>query len=167
MTTMRRVLVSLVFLAGLAGGCIAPSVIQDALALEGQAVGTYASNVDRISATWATLYTSARQADVDYTTGKVIGRMQALAAAGTLTPEQLAIEVAALLADRDKAVADTGRIVTRMQAIQELNRGELAKAIRLRGSVQDWLSAGIDATAVPGMIDEVGAVIQAMKGAKP
>ena len=190
----------------LLAGCVAPQTIQDAYALEGQAITQYVANGERIDKAWAQIYAEARRADLDYTTAKVTqlvqdrasppkisladakaavaaalkvqvaikttvedltaatdAALQAKAGTAALSPEEIGKAVTAIIANREKAQADTAKVVASMQRLQTINRDEIAKALRLHGTLADWLAAGVDASAIPGMIDEVGALIQTFR----
>ncbi len=146
-----------------ASGCVAPQTIQDAYALEGQAITQYVANGERIDKAWADIYTEARRSDLDYTTEKVTQLLKDKALAGKLTPDEVAAAVKAVVANREKAQADTAKVVVSMQRLQTVNRNEIAKALRLHGTLADWLAAGVDASAIPGMIDEIGTLIQTFR----
>jgi hypothetical protein len=142
------------------GGCMAPADIREAQAWERAAWTGYMANNARILAQWEENYAIARQSDIDYTTDKAIAIVKK-----ATTPEEIEAGVRAVIANRDKALADTEQIKKRMRELAAVNQSEAAKALRIHGGVDDWMAAGMDEGAVPGMISEIVTIINAAKPA--
>ena len=116
---------------------------------------SYAANNRIVFGQWANAYRKAREADILYTTDRIIQRIKVEAT----TPAQNEIEIRALLAQHDKAQGDTERVVSKMRQMYERSEGELRKALALGSAVKDWLEAGIEPSALESMTDELTALL--------
>jgi hypothetical protein len=147
-------------LAVAVGGCMAPADVREAQAWERAAWTGYMANNARILAQWEQNYDLARQSDINYTTEKAIAILKK-----ATTPEEIEAGVRAVIENRDKALADTDRIKKRMRELAAVNQLEAAKALRIHGGVDEWMAAGMDESAIPGMISEIETIIQSAKPA--
>jgi hypothetical protein len=143
----------------ISAGCQAPATVREAQVYEGQCLATYVANVQLERQTWATIYEQARQADVDYATAKAIEVVKAKAK----TPEDIEAGIRAVVAERERAALATTAVKTKMAKIGQANDGEVAKALRIHGGLAEWLEAGVNETAIPGMATELLDAINAFK----
>lgn len=147
----------------LAGGCMAPAAVQQGQAAEAQAWAGYVSNVGRINDLTLSMYEIERRAAVESATKDAMRKVNAAAVDGKLPAAEFAGALEALVSEREKAAAQTATIVKKTRALIDANNLELAKALRLHGAMTDWLAAGIDSSAIPGLIEEAAALYQTFK----
>ena len=150
------ILVALVLL--LAGGCTAPGSLRDAQVWERQAMLNVLANEQRMGDAWAAVYRMARQADIDATTEASIALIKTKA-----DPVEVEKGVRFLMVMRDKALADTEKVIAKFGEMRTVNLAEAKKALDLHGAVTEWMEAGLDASAIPAMAQEVLGLIEVFK----
>lgn len=157
---MRRMLLVVAVLALLCGtaGCMAPVTVQEAQALNVTAWQGHLGNDQRIEQAWEQVYASARQADIDYSTQKATDLVKMAAK----TPADIEEGVKAIIVQRDKAMADTQIIIAKMRGLVAINQSEAAKIQRLGGTVSEWMGTGMDASAVPNLVNEAFNIMQTL-----
>jgi hypothetical protein len=148
----------LIFLLPLLGGCIAPMAVREAQAWEVATWQSHLGNDQRIEQTWESVFIATRQADIDYTTQKTIDLVKMTAK----TPADIEEGIKAVIAKRDKAMADTQLIVARMRSLVATNQNEAAKAMRVHGAVSQWMSVGMEASAIPNIVNEAFGLVQSL-----
>jgi hypothetical protein len=154
-------------LVPLAAGCQAPLAVRQADAFADQTLAAYVRNTQRIHDVALAAYKTARDKDVEYTTAKVIEKAKAAAGPdGKLPAADLEAVVKMVIEERDKANAQTAAVQSKIRDLVAVNNSELKKALRVRGAITEWLDAGIDESAIPGMIQEVAGIVGDFRGVK-
>lgn len=148
----------LLLLLPLSAGCIAPTAVREAQAWEVAVWQGHLGNDQRIERTWESVFVATRQADIDYTTQKTIDLVKMTAK----TPADIEEGIKAVIAKRDKAMADTQLVVARMRSLVATNQNEAAKAMRVNGAVSQWMSVGMEASAIPNIVNEAFGLIQSL-----
>lgn len=141
-------------------GCAAPLTVREAQAFEEAALIAYARNAGRIHDLALALYETERARAIEYTTAKTIEKIQGTAVDGKLPAGEFAGALKTVIEERDKAQAQTAAIKSKVRDLMVINDGELKKALRLHGSIAEWLEAGIDESAIPGLSQEVMSLVE-------
>jgi len=158
MRTTIIILSALALALLLAGGCTAPGSLRDAQVWERQAMLNVLANEQRMGDAWAAVYRMARQADIDATTEASIALIKTKA-----DPVEVEKGVRFLMVMRDKALADTEKVIAKFGEMRTVNLAEAKKALDLHGAVTEWMEAGLDASAIPAMAQEVLGLIEVFK----
>jgi len=148
----------LLLLPLLVTGCMASATVREAEAFEGATWQAHLGNDQRIEQCWEAVFVATRQADIDYTMQKSIDFVKVAAK----TPAEIEEGIKAVVAAREKAMADTQLIVAKMRTLVAMNQSEAAKAMRLRGAISDWMSAGMEMSAIPNIVNEAFGVVQSL-----
>lgn len=133
------------------GGCQAPAAVRGAHDLAAEAMRVYSANSARLLDGTLAAYRLERDARTQEAVERSL-TLTAQAVAARETPEEIVAGVRALVAERDKALADTARVVAGFRKVEDVNRAELAKSLQLHGAVAEWLEAGVDASTVPALV---------------
>jgi hypothetical protein len=155
--TTPTVLVLLLVLPLLAG-CMAPAALREAEAWEVTTWQGHLGNDQRIEQTWEQVFLATRQADIEYTTQRSIDLVKVKAA----TPADIEEGIKAVIAAREKALADTQLIVAKMRGLVATNQNEAAKAMKIHGAVTEWMSVGMEASAIPNIVTEAFGLVQSL-----
>ena len=160
------IILALVLILPLAG-CMAPAIVQQGQAAEAQAWAGYVNNVGRINDLAISMYEIERTAAVEAATKDALRKVNAAAVDGKLPVADFAGALEALVQEREKAANQTKTVVGKVRGLIDKNNLELAKALKLHGAVTDWLEAGIDSSAIPGLIDEAMTIFQTFRKPLP
>lgn len=141
-------------------GCAAPLNVQEAQAWESNAWAAYIRNADRIVDLQLEMFKSERQARTEAATQDALARVKARAVDGKLPVEDFTTALTVLTTERDKAKTQTETLVARVKSLAQANNAEAAKALRIHGKMAEWLEAGMDESAIPGLVQETIGLIQ-------
>jgi hypothetical protein len=140
------------------GGCMAPAALREAEAWEVTTWQGHLGNDQRIEQCWEQVFVATRQADIEYTTQKSIDLVKAAAK----TPADIEEGIKTVVAAREKAMADTQLVVAKMRGLVATNQNEAAKAMQIHGAVAEWMSVGMEASAIPNIVNEAFGLVQSL-----
>lgn len=146
----------------LAMGCQASQNVREAQAWEGRTLQMHLANDLRIEQIWGTIFTDLRTAEITRVDQEAIDFVKGLLAAGKLTAPDLDISIKTIMEQHQKAIDGTNKVKAQMRTLSVANQGELEKAAKLHGKIAEWMDAGMDETAIPGMITEVTGIISGL-----
>ena len=146
------------------GGCQAPQAVRDAYAFEGGVWQSYIRNTDRIHDLTLAAYKTARDKDLEHTTAKALEKVRAAAVDGRLPVADFEAALKTIVEERDKANGQTAAIQAKIRSLITVNNGEVRKALRIRGSMQEWLEAGLDESVIPELTQEVFGLLGDVRG---
>lgn len=163
------ILLALLLVPAVLAGCQAPQTVRDAQAWEEGAWKVYLANTAKIHNLTLSLYDLERTAARNQATAKAVDLARAKAVDGKLPVDDFAEAVKAVIEGRDAVDNQTAAVKAKVREAIEKNDAEAAKALRLRGRLTEWLDAGVDATAVPGLVSDTLKTIQMFRAdpAKP
>jgi len=145
------------------GGCAASATVQQAAAWEQQAWAVYIRNTDRIHDLTLSMYELERTAAKERATAAALKMVEARAVDGKLPVAEFMEGLLALEAERTAVDAQTKAVVGKVRDLITANNAEAAKALRVHGKLAEWLAAGMDETAIPGLVQEAMGLIQSFK----
>jgi len=155
---LALILIPLMALAG----CQAPSAVRAGEDLELMAVQGYAKNVEKIDDMLVAMVIADRNRRIDEASGRAMDLVAAELAAGRLTPAMLNSAWSHIRANEAKEHALIDTLASRLKDLRAANRTELGKALAIHTSVQQWLDAGLDESAIPGLTQDAVAIIQSI-----
>jgi len=152
----KTLLLLLIPLIILAAGCQAPANVREAQAWEGRILAMHLNNDQRINGAWESLLDNMRDPEIARIDQEAIDYVKGQMTAGKLTPADLDIAIKTIMEQHKKAVEGTEMIKKQMRSLLAANKAELEKAARLHGGLTEWMETGMDETAIPGLVSEVG-----------
>jgi polyhydroxyalkanoate synthesis regulator phasin len=149
----RRIALLCFLLVVLAAGCAAPPNIQAAQKVQRQAIINYAANANRLLRTWSSIYQKERVSDIEYTTAKATAILDEHAKDGKVTVEEAKAAIAAVIAKRDQAMAQTHMVQDRMAQLTAVNAKELSHVLSITDSLNTWMNTGPSIEMVDKLTD--------------
>jgi cytochrome c556 len=144
-------------------GCVASATVRENQAWEEAAWRNYMRNVQRIQDLALSMYQIERTAALARATDEAIALVKAAAVDGQLPVGEFTGALQAICANREKVRAQTQTLIAKVKSLADANATEAAKALRLHAKMTEWLEAGIDESALPGLVAEAAGLVESYR----